>query len=172
MSECIYHPGREGIVLYERHYYCARCRQGIEDARRDVGRDIEPRDCFVWFRGGDTWEKITGTGCAHWVAHEIDRGGEDQECLLGNTLRVEDLISGLSTRSLDPSRRSISVGDIYATPDHEHCGLVVEIDESREPGGKRKITIRHDSSNSSGTGDGVKDSDFDEHFHGRGEFKW
>jgi len=64
------------------------------------------------------------------------------------------------------------VGDIYATPDHEHCGLVVEIDESREPGGKRKITIRHDSSNSSGTGDGVKDSDFDEHFHGRGEFKW
>jgi hypothetical protein len=44
--------------------------------------------------------------------------------------------------------------------------LVAEIEESRKPGGKRKITIRHDSSNSAGTGHGVMESDFDEHFHG------
>jgi hypothetical protein len=126
------------------------------------------------FHGGDSWKAITGTGCAHWVAHdrEIHSGGNDERCLLGYTLRVEDLIAGLSTRSLDHARRSISVGDIYVTADHEHCGRVVEIDETREPGGKRKITIRHDSSNSSGTGRGVVEDDFDEHFHGRGEFKW
>ncbi len=174
MSECFYHPGREGVVLYGRHYYCAKCKEGIERAKRDVHGDIHPPECFVMFHGGDSWKAIIGTGCAHWAAHEreIRSGGNDERCLLGYTLRVEDLIAGLSTRSLDHGRRSISVGDIYVTADHGHCGLVVEIDESREPGGKRKITIRHDSSNSSGTGGGVKESDFDQRFHGTGEFRW
>jgi hypothetical protein len=64
------------------------------------------------------------------------------------------------------------VGDIYVTADHGHCGLVEEIEESRDPGDGRKITIRHDSSKQNGGGDGVVEDDFDEHFHGRGEFKW
>jgi hypothetical protein len=72
---------------------------------------------------------------------------------------------------LDHGRGSISVGDIYVTADHKHCGLVVRTEESRDPAGKIKITIRNDSSSSSG-GRGVVDDDFDNRFHGRGEFKW
>ncbi len=174
MSKCVEHPGRDGVVSYGGEYYCARCRDGIIRARTRVGHDIDPRECFVVFRGGDTWEKIMGTGCAHWVAHErqIRNGGKDGECLLGYTLRVEDLIAGLSTRSLNHARSNISVRDIYVTANGKHCGLVVEIDERREPGGKRKITIRHDSSSSSGSGPGVVENDFDEHFQGTGQFKW
>ncbi len=174
MSKCVYHLGREGVVLYGRNYYCAKCKEGIEGARGDVGGDIYPPECFVMFHGGDTWKAIIGTGCAHWVAHEreIRSGGKDERCLLGYTLRVEDLIAGLSTRSLDHGRRNISVGDIYVTTNEGHCGLVVSVDESREPGVNRKITIRHDSSNSSGTGRGVVEDDFDKHFHGTGKFKW
>lgn len=171
MSKCFYHPGREAVMLYGGKYYCAKCRDGIIRARTRVGHDIEPRECFVEFRGGDTWEKIEGTGCAHWVAHETNRDGGDEKCLKGYTLRIPDLIAGLSTRSLAQGRGSISVGDIYVTADHRHCGRVVRIDESEERGGKRKITIRNDSSSSIG-GRGVVEDDFDEHFHGRGEFKW
>lgn len=170
MSKCFHHKGRESVMSYGGKYYCAKCREGINDARRRVGHDIEPKECFVEFRGGDTWEKIEGTGCAHWVAHETSRSGGN-ECLLGHTLRIPDLIAGLSTRSLDHGRGSVSVGDIYVTADHKHCGLVVRTEESRDPGGKIKITIRNDSS-SSREGRGVVDDDFDNHFHGRGQFKW
>lgn len=172
MSKCVYHPGRDGVMSYGGKYYCAKCQKNIGDARKRVGSDIKPSECFVEFHGGDTWKKIDGTGCAHWVAHETNSRGGHEECLLGYILRIPDLIAGLSTRSLDHGRGSISVGDIYVTANHGHCGLVVRIDESRERGGERKITIRHDSSNSSGTGHGVMESDFDDHFHGKGEFKW
>ncbi len=172
MSKCFYHQGREAVMLYGGKYYCAKCRENIDHARKRIGRDIEPKACFVEFRGGDTWEKIDGTGCAHWVAHEINKTGGSDECLLGCTLRVEDLIAGLSTRSLAHGRGSIKVGDIYVTANRGHCGRVASIDGSGEPGGRLKVMIRHDSSNSSGTGHGVMESDFDDHFHGKGEFKW
>lgn len=171
MSKCFHHKGREAVMLYGGKYYCANCQKGIEDARKSVCHDIYPRECFVEFQGGDTWGKIIGTGCAHWVAHETNRSG-GKECLLGHTLRVEDLIAGLSTRSLDHGRKNIRVGDIYVTANHGHCGLVVRIDESREKGGHRKITIRNDSSKSSCGGRGVIEDDFDDHFHGSGEFYW
>jgi hypothetical protein len=174
MSKCVKHRGRDGVMSYGGNYYCAKCRDGIIRARTQVGHDIDPRECFVVFCGGDAWEKIEGTGCAHWVAHErqIRSGGNDEGCLLGYTLRVEDLIAGLSTRSLDHARRNISVGEIYVTTNEGHCGLVVSVDQSSQAGGRRQITIRHDSSNSSGTGRGVVEDDFDEHFHGTGKFKW
>ena len=174
MSQCVEHPGRDGVMSYGRNYYCAKCRdQIIHIARPSVGGDIDPRDCFVVYIGGDQWEKIEGTGCAHWVAHEreIRRGRADTQCLLGYTLRIEDLIAGLSTRTLD-ARRNIHVNDIYVTANGQHCGLVVQVEESRVPGGKRKISIRNDHSNHSGTGKGVVTDDFDEHFHGTGVFKW
>ncbi len=174
MSKCVYHQGREAVMLYGGKYYCAKCRAGIDDARLRVCGDIEPRECFVMFHGGDTWKAITGTGCAHYVAYKrgIRNGGEDERCLLGYTLRIPDLIASLSTRSLDHGRRDISRGDIYVTADHSHCGWVTEIEEHREPRGTRTITIENDSSNSSCTGRGVVEDDLDEHFHGRGEFYW
>jgi hypothetical protein len=124
-------------MLYGGKYYCTKCQKGISDARKSVCHDIDPRECFVEFQGGDTWGKIIGTGCAHWVAHETNRSG-GRECLLGHTLRVEDLIAGLSKRSSDHGRRNISVGDIYVTANHGHCGLVVSVDKDTERGGKLK----------------------------------
>jgi len=159
-------------MSYGGNYYCAKCRDGIVGARTRVGGDIEPRECFVVFHGGDSWDKIIGTGCAHWVAHEIASDHKGEGCLRGYTLRVEDLVAGLSTRSLEHGRRGVSIGDIYVTAKGTHCGLVVKIDEGRTPDADRKITIRHDSSNSSGTGHGVVENDFDEHFHGTGHFYW
>ncbi len=159
-------------MLYGGKYYCAECQERIDDARKSVCPLIDPRECFVEFRGGDTWGKIVGTGCAHWVAHEINRTGGSDECLLGHTIRIPDLIAGLSKRSSDHGRRNISVGDIYVTANHGHCGLVVSVDENTEQGGKPKIVIRNDSSTSTCEGRGVVDDDFDHHFHGKGEFYW
>ena len=117
MSKCVHHPGHNGVVLYGRNYYSAKCKEGIAGARKGVHRDIEPKECFVMFRGGDTWETIEGTGCAHWVAHErqIHSGGQDRQCLLGYTLRIPDLIAGLSTRSLDPPA-GISALETFMSP--------------------------------------------------------
>ncbi|MGH7813168.1 MAG: hypothetical protein ACREQI_04105 [Candidatus Binataceae bacterium] len=130
------------------------------------------------FHGGDDWEPIIGTGCAHWVAHErgIRQGRDDERCVKGYTFRIPILLAAkASTRSFhsndDRTRRYISVGDIYVLYEYgvpKHCGLVVRIIESSEPGGRRRIIIRHDSSKQGG----VVENDFDEHFHGSGEFHW
>jgi len=174
MSHCRYHSGRDGVISIGHYYYCAQCKEGIEGAKRTVHGGIQPPDCFVWYIGNDKWEKIPGTGCAHFVAHErgIRQGRDDEKCLKGYTFRIPALIAGRSTRSFDgkrvSSRSNLAVNDIYVTPDKSHCGLVVRVEKSREPGGGRKITIRHDSSHLGR----VADSDFDEYFHGRGLFYW
>lgn len=98
MPRCKLHPGRESVMEYNRVEYCARCQTGITLARTQVTRDIEPKDCFIQYHGDDEWMPIMGTGCAHWLAHELrtKKGAADERCLLGYTYRVKVLIQGLT----------------------------------------------------------------------------
>jgi hydroxyethylthiazole kinase-like sugar kinase family protein len=94
MPRCEHHPGRESVLIVNQKNYCAECQSGIVAARGQVDRHVEPKDCFVTYVGANNWQPITGTGCAHWVAHQLgirSRAGEDQ-CLEGCILRVKTLV--------------------------------------------------------------------------------
>lgn len=98
--------------------YCAKCRDGMIAARKEVSRDVVPKDCFIVYRGNDTWTPIIATGCAHWVAHQLDihTGWGGDKCLLGYTYRVPVLIEGCSLVSLQDVRS----GDIWFNSEENH----------------------------------------------------
>lgn len=156
---CIHHPGRATVATVYGKEYCQQCKDGIGAAVVKVDKHVEPKDCFVVYRGNDIWEPITGTGCAHWVSHQIgaNHGGTSEKCLADRTIRVATLIAGRPKIA----RADVKVDDIYVTPAEDHCGLVKAV----TPGGAT-ITIRHDSSAQGG----VRDNDFDQYFKGNGFF--
>jgi len=150
---------------YNRVEYCARCKTGIDLARKRVTRDIEPTECFIQYQGDDEWLAIAGTGCAHWVAHElrIQKGDDDEKCLLGYTFRVKALIQGLNTVELV----EVQSGDIYVAPTEHHTGLVVGVRPQLDPFETPEITICHDSSRQNG----VVINDSEHYFHSQGTFR-
>ncbi len=164
MPVCSLHPGRAAVMEYNRVEYCAKCQSGIISARSRVRSDIVHKDCFIWYRRNDDREPITGTGCAHWVAHEEDihSGGTDEKCVLGYTHRVRVLIQGRSPVPL----ADVQSGDIYVNSAENHTGLVVRVMRNLDPHEMPDITIRHDSSRQHG----LADNDFKHYFHGQGSF--
>ena len=156
IPKCVFHPGRDSVVEISGRTYCAPCQQGIFSARSRVPRHVEPKDCFVWYASRDNWSTIPGTGCAHWVAHQLNlrANGSGGGCLNGFIYRVRALVAGRT--EVDPS--AVQAGDIYVTPKMDHTGLVVCV----EP----KILIRHDSS---GQGK-VAENEYATYFHGEGRF--
>jgi len=154
---CAQHPGRPASGHQWGRPYCAPCISGISSARAAVDRHVVPPGCFVAFTGDDSWIAISGTGCAHWVAHQKGIARGSQQCQESRTLRVPDLISGLNTYP----RSQAQTGDIWANQDLNHCGIAVAVSS-----GGAQITIRHDSSRQGG----VFDNDFDQHFGGQGSF--
>jgi hypothetical protein len=134
-------------------------------AQSAVDRHVEPKDCFIWYVRNNDWEPITGTGCAHWVAHQLNirSGSHSDQCLAGFTYRVPVLVGG---HSQVPDIQHVRVNDIYVTPRRDHTGLVVRVTPAHQAGGQPSITIRHDSS-----GQGrVAENDFASFFHGQGDF--
>lgn len=108
------------------------------EAIKKVDRHVSPKDCFVWFASSKQgWIPIPGTGCAHYVAHQlaIKRGAG---CDAGYTIRVPELVAGLSK----VAAADVAVNDIWANAGLTHTGLVVEIKE----GAKRDFVIEHCSS--------------------------
>jgi hypothetical protein len=170
MSRCTNHPGRESVVTINNLAYCAQCQTGIVAARGRVDRHVEPKDCFVWYVGNNNWQPIVGTGCAHWVAHQLgirSQRGQEQ-CLAGFLVRVATLVQ----RTREVQLADLRVNDIYVTPPADHTGLVIRIVPAPaplpgQPAAQPQITIRHDSS-----GQGrVAENDFATYFHGRGTFR-
>ena len=164
MSKCNYHPGRDSVSTIGNKNYCAQCQQGITEAVRRVNIHVEPKGCFVWYAGANNWQPITGTGCAHWVAHQLGiRNGGSESCLLGFTYRVRTLIQGKRTVPL----ADVRINDIYVTPHVDHTGLVFRIIPANpQTNTPQRIFIRHDSS-----GQGrVAENEFGTYFHGRGTF--
>lgn len=160
LANCVHHPGRPSTGTVFGKSYCQKCNDGIAVAVSRVDKHVEPKACFVIYKGSDTWDPISGTGCAHWVAHQrgISRG---EKCLDGKTLRVPDLTNGLTKIP----RANVVINDIWANDAEDHCGLVIKV-QPKAGSPPNIITIRHDSSDQGG----VKENDFDSHFKAKGTF--
>lgn len=166
MPKCSLHPGRESAATVGGKLYCQKCLDGQRAAAQLVARTnphVQPKDCFVTFRGGDNWAPFEGTGCAHWVAHQlnISNGAAFNQCLLGRTIRVPDVVSGKSRVS---ELKQVKVSDIWANAALNHCGIVSKVQTNAA--GAIQIQITHDSS---GQG-GVATNEFSTYFHGQGNF--
>jgi len=165
MSKCSLHPGRDSVAAIFGKNYCATCRDGITAARGRVDRHVQPNDCFIWYVSNDNWQPISGTGCAHWVSHElkIKAGTASDRCLAGFTYRVRTLVF---SRTPVTDISLVRVNDIWASPSVDHTGLVIRVTPPAQAGGRPTITIRHDSSRQGR----VAENDFATFFHGQGTF--
>jgi hypothetical protein len=163
-DRCVHHPGRESVAQVVGNHYCQQCRDGQMAAVRRVDRHVAPPECFVTYRGSDEWAPLYGTGCAHWVAHQLDvhAGRPHNRCLRGHTLRVRDLVRALS-RVSQLSR--VREADVWVSPQEDHCGLVCRV-QRNERSGERRIWITHDSVKQRG----VATDEFATHFQGKGAF--
>jgi hypothetical protein len=155
---CIHHAGRPKAGERFGKALCAKCITGADGAAKRVDKHVEPKPCFITYKGNDVWDPIEGTGCAHWVAHQLNKSNP-WKCMDEKTLRVPDLIA--NTQSI--SRDKVAVNDIWANSDRDHCGMVIAVSAA---GNSNKITIRHCSS---GQG-GVVNNDFDQFFKAQGTF--
>ena len=164
-GKCIHHPGRDATIEVGGKKYCAKCEQGQKNAAKLVDRHVEPKDCFVWYLGGDNWTAITGTGCAHWIAHKqgITHGTPMHRCLKGFTLKVADITKGKKeVTSID----QVKQGDIYVNPAKTHAGIVSKVLKITGKPPKINIEIEHDSSRQGK----VAKNDFATYFKGKGKF--
>jgi len=161
--KCIHHPGRSATLHVGGKDYCAKCQAAQLAAARLVDRHVEPKDCFIWYLGGDRWVRITGTGCAHWVAHQNNttQGSAIHRCLKGKTIKVSDIARG---KHEIKDLAKVMVNDVYVTPKKDHCGLVSRV--TLVPNSTPKIEIQHDSSRQGK----VAKNDFATYFHGKGSF--
>lgn len=164
MPNCHIHPGARAVIVINGKNYCAQCQAGITAARLRVDRHVVPKDCFVWYEGGTRgWQPIPGTGCAHWVLHQLGRKtGGGPTCLAGHPIRVSAVTVGRTRVAV----ADVRVNDIYVTPAADHTGLVIAVTPPARAGENPRITIRHDSSRQGH----VSDNDFATHFHGHGNF--
>jgi hypothetical protein len=164
MAHCHIHPSAPGAITINGRSYCARCQTDIATARGRVNGHVEPKACFVWYEGGTRgWQPIPGTGCAHWLLHQLGRKtGGGPTCLEGYPVRVASVIVGRTAVSV----MNVHVNDIYVTPTRDHTGLVIGVTPPAQRGGTPGITIRHDSS-AQGR---VAEDEFATYFHGNGSF--
>lgn len=183
MAKCFLHPGRDSVITIAKKNYCQKCKDGQQAAAAQVAlknKHVEPKACFVIHKGGDTWLPLEGTGCAHWVAHQLDisTGSASNQCIEGHTIRVPDAIQGKQKVSIDDVR----VNDIWASDSLDHMGLVSKVQrdgadggvdggtdggsDAGTSGGAVQIQITHDSSRQGG----VFTNDFRAYFHGQGSF--
>ena len=157
-------PGRDSVTIIFGKTYCQHCRDGITAVRNRVGRHVEPKDCFIWYVSNDNWQPITGTGCAHWVSHQmnIHAGTESDCCFSGFTYRVPFHSRADARAEYLPraGERHLVVTD---TGSHGPCHSRY----SRVPG--RWTPHDHYWHDSSGQGR-VAENDFATYFHGGGSF--
>lgn len=164
MPNCHIHSSAIGVLTINGTSYCSRCQSDIATARARVNQHVEPKACFVWYEGGARgWQPIPGTGCAHWLLHQLSRkSGGGPTCLEGYPIRVTSVTVGRAAVVVG----NVRANDIYVTPTLDHTGLVVRVTPPAKPGGVPGITIRHDSS-AQGK---VAENDFATYFHGHGNF--
>lgn len=132
-------------------------------AALQVPRHVEPKACFVTHVNSLVgWDSLSGTGCAHWLAHQknLKRGrpGDGHTCVLGHPTRVKDVVLG----RIPVAEAMVQKGDIWATQDH--CGLVESV--VRLPHATPVIMIRNCSSKQGG----VFLNDWASHFKQEGKF--
>lgn len=162
MGKCAIHPGRKSAKKVGGSDYCENCKKQMEAAAKKVDKHVEPKECFVWYKNSkEGWQPITGTGCAHWVAHEkgIKRGRN--RCLAGYSGRVKELVKGMSEVK---DLAKVKKGHVWASDRLTHCGLVESVKPAKS--GKPEIRIKHDSTKLGK----VAVSDWGKYFKGGGKF--
>lgn len=122
------------------------CYSTKAEAVAAVPEHVEPKDCFVWDDGpaGHPWRPIPGTGCAHWVAHQLNIKQGTATCYAGYPLRVDDVVEGREKVDLEDCK----IGDIWTTNPlfwlwNKHCGIVRQVETDR-------VYVEHDSSGQGG----------------------
>jgi hypothetical protein len=165
MDQCIHHPARTAGVSIFGNVYCSECLDGIAKARQRVDKHVAPRDCFILYEGNGVWQPVEGTGCAHWVAHQLNiHGGEpNEQCLAGYSCRVNTILIDRQ-RVMDIAL--VQVNDIYVTPNMEHVGLVCRVTSTLQTGSALSIIIRH-ATNIQGS---ITENEFATHFDSCGYF--
>ncbi len=107
------------------------CQRTAAEAAEYVDGHVVPRDCFVWrmsskgpqcpksICGKRLYRTIGGTGCAHWVAHQLGiRAGD--KCAEGYTIRVANINAGRKEYTMQEAK----AGDIWINDSKKHCGIV------------------------------------------------
>lgn len=164
MPNCVIHPSVAAVLTVNNRGYCAACQTAIQAARTRVDRHVQPPSCFVWYEGGTQgWQPIPGTGCAHWVAHQLGMRSTAlaNVCLEGFPIRVPTVIQGKT----EVPRQNVQANDIWVSASLDHTGLVARVTPA-QGGQPNTIVIRHDSSRQGG----VFENDFATYFHGHGRF--
>lgn len=166
--KCFLHPGRNSVMAFAGKNYCQQCKTNQEDAVKAMTSDpqqvhVEPKRCFLTFKGGDVWAPLPGTGCAHWVAHQLDigNGAPSNKCLEGHTIRVPDAIQGMQEVKID----DVKEHDVWANDSLTHMGMVTKVNRGGDAG-QATIMITHDSSHLKK----VSENEFATYFHGQGKF--
>lgn len=167
---CVIHPGLPKATTIAGKSYCTQCAAQMEAAVGKLDPHVSPRDCFVWYTGGaNGWSPIDGTGCAHFVSHElgIHRGQSGEQCLAGFTFRVSTMLGGRS--KVPGGLGAVKRRDIWVNPGRTHCGLVTRVgpELATGPSGDYPaIWITHSSSRLHR----VSLDRFDAYFKSEGEF--
>jgi len=169
---CVVHPGTASTVVLFNRSYCARCQRDIQVAVAQLDNHVTPRDCFVWYKGRqDGWAPITGTGCAHYVAHQlgIQAGPPGALCLAGYVYRVPMVIIGRQRAT--GGLGALQVDDVWVSPTRDHTGLVSRIDppsaqSAGAPPASPVIWITHASSGQHR----LATNRYDTYFHSSGDF--
>ena len=114
--------------------------QTKDEARAQVDAHVEPKPCFIWHHGSAKgYVPIPGTGCAHWISHQLGIG-RGLTCDAGQSTRVKDVIRGM-----DPVPMArVASGDIWrSTEVASHAGIVREVLEGA-------VLVEHDSTRRQG----------------------
>lgn len=143
-----------------------------EDSKKKAQKNVESYvihpECFITFMNNkDGYKPISGTPCAHYVAHKLDLKGGSFKCEKGYYVRVKDLLKVLTVIPTS----SVKVGDVWAWlagedshAPYDHCGIVSEVIES---GKSRNFKIKH---NTSRVKTGPAENEWKSWFHGEGKF--
>jgi hypothetical protein len=121
--------------------------QSEADAVKAVDKHVEPKKCMVWYADNKTgWTPIPGTGCAHWVSHQKgwNSGKESSNgCKLKFLFRVKDVVSK-SGGKVDAA--DVAVGNVWASADRGHCGIVSKVTKAKAAADPPTIEIESCSS--------------------------
>ncbi len=119
-----------------------------------VRKTVMPGECFVWGdgQGKCLWRVIPGTGCAHWVSHQLNlKGGRpgNNGCYKEFLIRVNDIIQ--------PRRRiefkKTKVGNLWTNERNSHIGIIRDVKTNDK--GVVGVLVEHDSDSISEKGRGV-----------------
>jgi hypothetical protein len=116
-----------------------------EEAIALVDKHVEPKECFVWYENSKVgWAPMPGTGCAHWVAHQLGYS-EGLKCDKGFTVRVRNIVSGRKKVEM----KDVQVGDLWENAgDASHIGIIRSVNKEEDK--VTSVEVEHDSVRSGG----------------------